>query len=974
MRRALHIAAWSLAGLVVLAILLVGAVLIIGNTSGGRALIERELAQLTSGRVRISGLGGTFPYAIDIGKLQLRDAEGVWMSAERISLRWSPLALIGWDLHVDSLAIARIEVARRPVSAPAQPKPRKTSSMSLPKIDIDRLAIDTLQLDPAVAGMQAQLNVRGDAHYRSTENVRATLIAHRTNGNGDYEVHALLEPSRLNASLKLTEPAGGPLEHMANLPGLGALSVDASLEGPRHAEHMQVLASAGALRASANGTLDLVGRSADLTYAVQSPAMMPRTGLAWQRIDLQGRWRGPLSAPQATGVLDLDGLRLPNGAQLASLEAHLAANGRLLTMRATANGIVLPGTQPQLLQGSPLALYAALQLDAAGRPLQITVTQRLIELRARAVTAGARSATFDLRLPDVAPLAALYEQSLRGSLELSGNVAERGAATHLDVSGTGNLAGSSLPARLLGAATRLHLVATLNGQTIGVDTLELSGRALALSASGSAERRAPRASSGPVQALHARWQVSLPDLALISPAVAGSITATGTASGPWGTLAANVKARSKLSVRGSPSGTIEATVHAHGLPSAPSGQIEATGTLDSAPLRLDASLERAQAHAYHLIVQRAEWKSLALNGNLAAGPNLATDRGSFHLRVGRLADLQRLVGTSLAGSIQGNVSLSPAAGQGRLRLDLVASNVTAGGLSGNARLSADGPLDALGIEIAAQSPELHGAPASLATTARLDEPKRNVDIERFEVRYRGQAVSLLSPSTVTFAKGLSVRHLRLGAQKAVIAIDGAISPAFDLRASIHHLDAALVDAFVPHLLAQGTLNATARLRGKRSAPVGRASLEIAGLRLAGAAAQGLPAVDAHGTARFRGSTADVSANLHAGSKSHLRLRGRAPLDAAGTVALRLAGSLDAGLMNSFLEARGERAAGTITVDASVTGTAHEPQIAGTVRIVNGDVRDYAQGIHLEKIDARLVGGEGVLRIASLTASAGPGQL
>ena len=77
----------------------------------------------------------------------------------------------------------------------------------------------------------------------------------------------------------------------------------------------------------------------------------------------------------------------------------------------------------------------------------------------------------------------------------------------------------------------------------------------------------------------------------------------------------------------------------------------------------------------------------------------------------------------------------------------------------------------------------------------------------------------------------------------------------------------------------------------------------------------------------------------------------------GTVAVKIAGKLDAALVNSILETRGERAAGTITVKASVAGTAHEPQIRGVVQLANGDLRDYAQGIHLGDINARLVGGE-----------------
>jgi len=981
MRRALRIALWSIAGVLLLAALLVGAVLVAGNIRAGRALIERETVALTSGRVRIEGLAGTFPTAIDIGRLELADPHGVWMTAERIELRWSPLALIGWDLHIERFAIDRVEVARRPVSAPAPSGTRRARrNTSLPAIDIDQLAIGTLELEPAVAGMQARLTVQGNAHYESIQNARASLVARRTNGTGNYAVALRLDRSRMDASLNLEEPAGGPLEHLANLPGLGALSVTATLAGPRNTERIRFLARAGALRADASGTADLDRRSADFVYSVDSPAMMPRPDLGWQRIALNGRWRGPVTAPQAKGALDLEGLRLPDGAQLARLQATLDANGHLLTLLATASGILLPPSKPQLLGDSPLNVNAAWHLDAAGRPLQLTVTHRLLDLNARVVTAAPRSATFNLRLPDLEPLAAIYKQNIRGSLALSGSVAEHDEATRLDVNGTGVLGGASIAAGLLGANAQLHLRSVLTNRAADIQRFDLKGRALSLSASGAAELAPAGASgeraggSGAIRAVHARWQLSLSDLSVLSASVGGSIETNGTADGPLQSLTADVRARSRLVIQGAPAGMIEATVRARGLTSAPSTTLQASGTFDGAPLRLDATVERVRTDAYHIVVRRTDWKSLAINGDLTAGPNLAMGRGNLRLSIGQLADLQRFVGTKLAGSLAASVALRPAAGRTRAQFDLVARNVMAGGISGDVRLSAVGPVDALRIELTAQSPDLGGEPADLASVARLDEPRRVVDLDRFEARYHGQTVRLLSRSRVSFAKGLTVRDLRLGAQKAVASIDGELSPEFDLRASIRQVDAALIDAFAPHLLAQGTFSADARLRGTRSAPVGHASLVISDLKLANAAAEGLPTVNALGTARFRGSTADVAAQLDAGSASRLRLRGRAPLTAAGAVALDLTGRVDAALMNSFLEARGERAAGTIGIDARVAGTAHEPQISGTVSLANGDVRDYAEGIHLQDINARLVGGQGVLKIASMTARAGPGQL
>jgi translocation and assembly module TamB len=975
MPRGARIAVWSAGGLLLLILILIAAVVIIGNTAGGRRLLESETAKLTSGKVRIAGLGGSFPSAIDIASLQLSDSKGVWMTADRVSLRWSPLELLVWRMHIDRLHVGAADIARKPVSAPATGNRPSSGSSSLPRIDIDQMGVDTLVLEPAAAGMSARLNLHGNLHYRSMTDARARLVARRTNGMGDYDVLLGIDRSRMAARLRLAEPAGGPLEHLVNLPDLGALSVVASVDGPRNAEELHLNAHAGQLSATAAGTLDLVRRAADLSYAVSSPAMSPKPGVAWRRIELQGRWLGPVTAPHATGVLDLEGLELSDGAQIGSLRANLGADGKVLTLRATADGIILAGSQPQLLQGSPLNLDATWHLAASGRPLQLSLTHQLLDLNVQAITSGSRSANFDLHLHDLRALAASYHQDIHGTMSLSGKVAEQGRdTTTLDVSGTGDLGGSSMAAKLLGADARLHVAGTMTTATVDVDTLELSGRALSVSAWATADRSGPGATTRGVQSVRAHWQVSLPKLELISPDVAGSLETTGTAEGPLRSLAADVQARTQLTMKGEPPGKVEASLHARGLPSSPSAQLQASGEFAGAPLRLQASLEEVAANTFHVRIPGLTWKSVSINGDLTGGRDLAAGHGRVRLTVGTLADLQPLVKRHLAGSITGNFALTPGAGGARANFDLVARNVAAGGVSGNGHLSVFGPLDALRISLEAQSPDLHGSPADIAAGARLNEVKRVLDLDQLQARYHGQTVRLASPSQVLFARGITVRNFRLGAEKAVVAIDGELSPALNFRASIHHLDAAVVDAFVPNLLAQGTFNADAFLRGSKAAPLGRVSLEMKGLKLANSAAQGLPAVYMRGAARFHGKSANLTAELHAGSASRLTMSGRAPLEATGTVALRIAGKLDAALMNSILEARGERAAGTLTVRASVAGSAHEPRIRGVVQLAHGDLRDYAEGIHLGDISARLVGGRGILKIASMTARAGPGQL
>ena len=297
----LRITAWSLGGLLVLVLLGVATMVVIGNTGGGRRLIESETAKLTSGRVRIAGFGGSFPADIEIASLELSDPKGVWMTAKGISLHWSPLALLAWDMHVESLGIGAADVARRPVSFP-RPAVESSSSSSIPGIDIDRMQIGTLVLEPAAAGMAARLNVHGNLHYRSMKDAQGNLVARRTNGTGDYEVTLGLLRSRNERQPQ----AGGAGRRTARAsaersPASVRCRFSPGIEGPQNAEKLALDAHAGQLSANAAGTVDLVRRAADLSYSVASPAMSPKPGLAWRRIALQGRWTGPVTRASGHG-------------------------------------------------------------------------------------------------------------------------------------------------------------------------------------------------------------------------------------------------------------------------------------------------------------------------------------------------------------------------------------------------------------------------------------------------------------------------------------------------------------------------------------------------------------------------------------------------------------------------------------------------------------------------------------------------
>jgi translocation and assembly module TamB len=975
MRRALKISAWSMGCLAVLAILFCGAVYIAGNSDSGRVMIERLTLRLTSGHVSLSGLNGSFPQRLTLERLQLSDYRGVWLTAERVSVDWSPLALLEGRIQIDTLHATGVDMERLPQSPPNTPS---SGPVSIPRIDVAALSVDAVKLGAQLAGTPATLALRGNAHLRSVQDMVIDAAGHRIDGDGDYDLQLRFDPKRMDAALNLHEPAGGPLENILQLPGLGALAATVNLSGPRAAERFELSVAAGALRGHAQGSIDFEDLSADLDFAVDSPALAPRADLAWERASVRGRWRGTIKAPHADGHIEIDRLRLPGSVQLATLNGDLKADSGNAALHAVIGGLRIPGPRPQILEDSPVTLDASMRLDAATRPLDLRASHRLFSLQASAATAadaGKRSATLELRLPNLAELAALAGQNITGSALVKAQLRDDGAAAHVILDASAALRpGTEIWSGVVGDRATLQLSGALTERAVVLDSLKLTGRAASLTANGEVSRPSSGTTKQSPQSLRARWDLNVSDLKTLSPALAGTLKASGTLAGPVNAFAGEAQLTSALSVRDSPSGEISATAKVSGLPSAPKGTFAAQGLLDGAPVHVDVSVDRNQAGAIQALIRRAEWKSAHAEGDITVAAAAAQTHGQLQLQMGQLTDLQGLLGINVGGSLTGSIMLHPEQGQTHAQLHLDARDLSVEQLKGNAQLSAEGSTDALGFKLALQLPNLRGSKASLSANGSVNLDTRKIALAAADANYRGQDVRLLSPAQIALADGVSVDVLKLGVQSAVLQIRGEVSPALDLRASLQQVQPALINAFAPGLLASGTIEGRARLKGTLASPTGQVRLTATDMRMADDAAFGLPPLDLQATSELQGDTADVDVRLTAGTASRLNVTGHAPLAAEGALDLKISGSLDVGMINPVLEAHGQHATGQLSVDAAVGGSAAAPKIDGTINLTNGSMRDYARGLGLTDITAALVGSEGTLQIKSLTATAAPGKV
>jgi translocation and assembly module TamB len=989
MRRSGRVLAWALGSIAALAVLFIAVVMVAGNTQVGREMIERVVYRLTSGQVELVGLGGTFPTDLHLTQLQLIDRDGVWLRAERISVRWSPWSLIERRIAVDDLDVARLDMERLPLAGHSS-----GGAPYIPHVDVQKFSIEVLQLGAALAGTPATLSARGGGRLRSLEDAGADAVVHRVDGSGEYTLHFKFDRRRMDGTLEVEEPASGPLENILHLPGLGALSAKFRIEGPRNAERVELTLRADGLSAHLAGSVDLPGAAAELGYSLESSPLRPRPDLSWQHIDLKGHWRGTFSKPSAEAHLLVRQLELPGGTAIAALKADLAGSAGSLTLQGVLDGLRIAGPEPNLFVDDPLEFEASLRLNDPRRPLLVSAAHRLLSLKAQAVTRAPQSATVDLRFPDVMPFAALAGQDVHGDATMKVQIGRRGAGLDFNLDAdAGITGGTAVWVPYVGDRVALKSAGSMTPDAFTVDRAQLSGHAWTLSASANAARpsdagagqpgAAPPGSGGAqpralaldyIKQLKAQWDLHVPDLRSVVPELAGELQASGEVSGAPTALTADATARSSVSIRGSAPGTVTAELHARGLPSAPSAAVNVGGTLDGSPLDLSISLERGARRGARAVVRRGTWKSARLEGDVAIETGIADSRGQIRLLVTQLADFDRLVGADLLGSVEGNVTFTPKSGRTHAQFDLQGRDLKVGQISGTLQVKGEGATNSVAAELLAQSPDLSGSPASVAASAELNLESRELRLSSASADYRGQDLRLLAPALLSYGNGLKIDQLKFGVQGAVLEIAGELSPGLDLRASLEHVDPKLLNVFLPDAVAEGSIQGQARLQGSLSAPTGRVSLTVHGLRSALDEAVGLPALDVDAGADLNGDTAAIDVRLSAGSASSVNVTGTAPLNAAGTFDLKMKGKMEIGVVNPFFEARGMHVGGSLAVDATLGGKRDAPQIIGSITIAEANLRDYARGFNVTHINAEVSGSEGTLQIKEFKATAAPGSV
>ncbi|MDE2499463.1 MAG: translocation/assembly module TamB domain-containing protein [Alphaproteobacteria bacterium] len=961
--------------------------LLIVETSPGHAVAAWLVTSLTGGDVVLRDLGGDLPNHLRVGSIELRDAKGAWLRIENVRLDWRAMSLLDNHLDASRVEADRITFLRRHES--------QTKGSSDFRIDIADFRFKRIDILPAVAGEKAVLTASGQVHYASWRDMAADIAARQLDGDGVYRVNAAVRDGIVRGTATITEKGNGVAGGILGLPTLGPVALNARASARGNANAIAFDLQAGALKATAHGTIDLAVRTMDVAFSATAPAMRPRPDVAWAALAADGRIIGSFDRPQIDAALALHDVRAA-GVSVHRIDAKLQGNRGTAELTGVADQLKIPGSAPDVFAASPVRISAQINFEGKARPVSFVLDHPLVQIHGQVDTRGPLNATVALHLPSLSPLSAVAGLDLDGSADLTVKSIEGPTATAITLSGTIDTRGRSALARLAGSR------ATISASLAVHDGNLVSARGAFLGAALSAHVDGATRSG----ALEYRWDAAISDMSRLASTLAGTLDFRGTLTGPPDSARLSATGSGNLGTSHFPRENITVALTANGLPRVTSGDFRAEGKFDGAPLLAHGRFARDRSGVMTAILERTEWKGTSAQGHVVIPPGDSPPRGSVSLHIGNLADIAPLLGATLGGGADANIDIQAgrkraiAKLHGQLR-DLQVSDTRVGrvdvdgniddllgtpvlaiaakitglqtsGFTGSATATVNGPLNAAALRLTSDISTSAGDRVSLDMAALADTSRNTIVLHHMGGAWRGQPLNLVKPATVSFKDGVSIDRLRLGIGHAEVDLAGRITPKLALTASVTNLAPNVLFPAAGGVTMDGTLSASAELSGSLQSPEGAFQLHGRGLRMRDAPQHAPATLDVTGT--LKNAVVALDAKLEGGQSLRLAVKGDVPLRPGHPLDLRAGGSADLGLVNGFLAATGQSLTGVLTLNATVAGTLSKPRLNGTAGLAKGEFRDYANGLRLRDIAAAFEAQDGAVRISQLTAHAGQGTI
>ncbi|MDE2183048.1 MAG: translocation/assembly module TamB domain-containing protein [Alphaproteobacteria bacterium] len=777
-------------GLSILAVLLVFVVFLL-ETTPGHVVIGSLVKTFTGGDVVVSGLDGSLPDHIRADRLELRDVDGVWLRAEGITLDWHAIALISNHFDVQSARIHWVRFIRPQIVKPS-------THPSTTTIDVDHVVVDRIGLDKAAFGHGGLLTASGSIHYRSRHDFAVDIDAHRLDGDGHYRAHFAIRRDLLSGTATIAESGNGLVGGVFGLPDIGPVNLTMDAVERRGSDFVDVRLQAGDMRGSGTGTVDLAGKTLQVDFTANAPAMRPRADLSWASMTAEGHIHGTFRTPEIRASLRFTDLAA-FGYAIRDLNGQLQGDRGMVSLSAVAVDTRVPGSNPNLFAGAPVSISGRANIAAPARPVQFTVDHPLLHLMAQGTLAGKLEGSAKLYIPALGPFAAVAGVALDGPARfvLKANVADN--ETRFDLSGLIDARGNAVAPALLGRAAKV----TASGWTGANGNMTVVATLV-----GSAVQA--RLSGGTTNGnFDYHGDVALKDLTRAVASLSGALSLHATLSGKSGNMRLAMSGSGDLGTKGFKRERVMLTADASGLPKLRAADARVNGRFDGSPIVVAASLAGNGRGGWKAAIQRGDWRSAGLRAQFTLARNGAAVAGLGTLQIAKLADLAPLFGVPLSGAAEARISVTQSGTRpvatvharatgvrsgetalNTLTIDgtitdplrkplitatLVLPQFAASRAAGGATLHLSGSIDRLAVALSSSAVMYGNQPVSIDAKALVNAAKSHLVVTAFQGVWKGQTVTLASPATFDLSDGGLVMHADFTEGKAArVTVNGTM--------------------------------------------------------------------------------------------------------------------------------------------------------------------------------------------------------
>ena len=657
---------------------------------------------------------------------KIAKAPGWWLARWRST--GSPLALLSRNFSADRVAAERIELARLPVAGAQQPAQSGTTSLPV-SIDVKQIDLPEIALGPDLAGnsvaeLTAKGSLRADASPLAVETNLNITRRDGKQGKVDAKVHFAPADNKLDLDLKASEPAGGIIANLLNLPdappvdivvlgtgplanwnGIGTFKVDGKIVTQLTGRH-QLTDKGNYIEAKGDGEFErFVPENLKPLLAGKTSFDLAGTATAAGGLDVE---RASIDSDTVHGAAK--GIVDPNGA--SDLSVELAAKGPpvVVSLGSKAQPITVAinnatarafgdGKAPMVDIGASFVSIVAGGTRLDNLVAQIHSDGFDIQNRSGPVTVKLEAGGLNTDLATLAPLiAGKVMVDLAGSVSKDAIAIDQGTlrSDALNASLTANVVladlsmqlkmnadavATALPpqiASVLGARVKFSATATRDPQgAFAANSIEFTSGSL--SASGTASSQGTD--------IRANIKGKLGDVSVLSPMVgvpvAGGVdfalSASGARTAPDFTVSAD---SDSLTASGRTVKTIKLTASGKADIESPAANVSLTGSVNDQPLDIKAALVTSEG-------KRSINGLLVSLGNNKVSGDLALDDkfmplGTLTLDAPAVDQLAALAGQAVTGDINGTIRFAKDGDAPSVAIDAKSTSIARGDVAAKA--------------------------------------------------------------------------------------------------------------------------------------------------------------------------------------------------------------------------------------------------------------------------------------------------